>query len=100
MRCHHPQSAGFGVPRSDGCVGMQHYILLHRNLIYNGVTGAKRLQVVVGKKNVRRYCSWRLKEEITERAPRGTQCVWEFFTVIQKKGRRGRPPSLPMAQTE
>ena len=31
-------------------VGMQHYMLLQRNLIYTGITRAKRLLVVVGQK--------------------------------------------------
>jgi exodeoxyribonuclease V alpha subunit len=31
-------------------VAMQHYMLLQRNLIYTGITRAKRLLVVVGQK--------------------------------------------------
>ncbi len=31
-------------------VAMQHYMLLQRNLIYTGITRAKRLLVVIGQK--------------------------------------------------
>ncbi|HZL51249.1 MAG TPA: ATP-binding domain-containing protein [Terracidiphilus sp.] len=38
---------GFGIVQD---LAMQHFMLLQRNLIYTGITRAKRLLVVVGQK--------------------------------------------------
>ncbi len=63
---------------------MSHFVMLQRNLIYTGVTRAKRVCVIVGTRKALGYAIWNLT--VTKRNT-------ILKERLQKEGKRGLPAS-------